>query len=359
MTPLHIGAFAAKLRALPARRDFSVPVRRRLWEKLAAHGRHDIPLYTSLALFHARAKAAGQPRAMAYERLLRNRGEGMPLDAALSGLASPEEARIIAAGERGGDIGSGFALAAELLETKDAIRKATISALAYPCFLLLLSVALLLLISRQVVPQFAMVLPPEQWTGAAAILHEVTAFLRSGTGAVFGMALGLAAIAIPLSLPRLTGRVRKALDDFGPWGTYRVCIGSAWLFAVATMMRAGVPLRSILVDSLSDRDASPYLQERVRAILRQVDAGRNLGAALAECGMDFPSREAVDDIAAYGDLPDFETRLLSIARDRMSDDIRMIQWRMRRLNLALLVGVGIEAGLLLAAVSGLQSLIGG
>lgn len=345
------------LKVLLVRHAFNGTVRQKLWKKLAANAKHNIPPYTVIDSLLRRAQAARKPVAAMYAKLARNRGAGPKFGTALAGYASPEEIQLILAGESGADLAGGFALAADLLKNKSAIKKAIIGACAYPLFLGCLSVAMLLMISIEVIPQFAEIFPPERWTGAAAVLYSITSFVDSAAGIFAALVLAGVCVAVSISLPKWTGPWRRKVDAHGPWGIYRLAVGSSWLFSFATLMRAGIQIRHILSDMAASPDCTPYLKERMTAILKQFNAGKGFGESLADCGMNFPSEETVDDIGAFSSLPDFETRLFEIAHDQMEEDIETIQSRMKRVNTAFLFLVFLEVCGLLAAISGLQAQI--
>lgn len=346
---------SSSLDTLLIRYAFNGRVRQKLWKKLAANAKYNIPPYTVIDSLLRRVQSKRKPLAVMYARLARNRGVGIKFGSALTGYASPEEIQLILAGESSGDIGSGFELAADLLKSKSAIRKAIIGACAYPLFLGILSIAMLLMISTRVIPQFAEMFPPERWTGAAATLYSITSFVNSTGGIIAAIAILALCMGIFISFPRWTGPWRKKVDGFGPWGIYRLAVGSSWLFSFATLMRAGIHIRHILSDMMAAADCTPYLKERLAAILHQFNSGKGFGESLTDCGMNFPGEETVDDIRAFSYLPDFEFRLFEIMRDKMEEDIEQIQSKMKKINTTLLFLVFFEICGLLAAISGLQA----
>ena len=122
-------------------------------------------------------------------------------------------------------------------------------------------------------------------------------------------------------------------------------------------MKAGMQIRHILSDMMRAPDCTPYLKERLSAILRQYNSGKDIGESLRDSGMNFPSEETVDDLCAFSALPDFDSRLFEIAGDQMEEDIEKIQTRMRKMNTFFLFLVFFEICGLLAAIAGLQAQI--
>lgn len=340
------------LRERRVRRAFSAPVRRRLWRKLSVQVHNALPVYTAFEQYRRQAVRDRSPLRHLYDRVLRCRDGGLPLATAFRGFASSEEIMLLEAGEHSGDLEGGFALAAAVLGDRDTLVRTVRSGLAYPVFLILVGLAMLVMVSRLIIPQLALVLDPGQWAGAAGVLRDLAGFVNSRAGLAFFGSLPLAAALMAWSFPRWTGRLRRAVDDIGPWGIYKVMAGSAWLLSVATLMRSGLPLRQVFEHTLRDPQTGAWLAERVRAVAVQYSWGKNLGRALHDAGYAFPSREACDDMLAYAQLPSMEEHLLDIAREQMADALETIRLRMRRLNCALLFLV---FGLVLLTVYGVFS----
>jgi type II secretory pathway component PulF len=341
------------------RRDFGTATRIRLWKRLDAHARYGLSLAQSIRSLAENARRHGRLRAKIYDGVLRDISFGRPLTSSLAKYATPEELQLLAAGVESGNPRLGYGLATQLMQNRDGIRKAIVSAVAYPVFLFAMSIGLMVMLSTSVVPQFAEVLPPERWEGAAAVLLAVSSFVGSKAGAVAGVLLLLAVAAMFATFPIWTGNLRQRLDGCGPWAIYRLCAGSAWLFSVATFMRAGMSLRAVLAEMAGADAVTPYMKERVRAVLAGMAHGKDFGKALAGTGMNFPSEEVVDDIEAYSELPDFEHRLFEIVRDQTAEDVETIRRRMQRLNIGLMLFIALEMGLFIAAIYSLQSQLAG
>jgi type II secretory pathway component PulF len=335
------------------KRDFGMKFRRKLWKKMSVYAKYNIPQKHTLQSLHNRAVEDKRPRAAIYAHILKNMDAGKKFGIALMEYASSEEVQLILAAETSGSISEGFKLAGELLENKSVIKKAIAGACAYPAFLGLLSIGLMVMISVYVLPQLAEVSNPEAWTGAAGALYSISTFVTSPAGIGTGIAMTLGFAAMFFTFPNWTGPLRLKVDNLGPWGIYRILAGSSWLFSMGTMMRAGVPIKQILTEMTMNCTA--YMKERLTAILHELDKGKDLGACLRDCGYNFPSRDTVDDIIAYSTLPDFASQLFGIATEQISEDIEAIQSKMSKLKTLLLFAVAVEAGLLLSAITSLQS----
>lgn len=233
------------------RRAFRPSVRAKLWRRLAARAALGLPVWDAIEDARGRAEGKNPGFARACNRLLLARDSGLGLADGLGGLGAPGEGLLLSAGESSGRTAEGLSLAAELLETRGRVAKEVKSGLAYPVFLVLLSVIVLVLTSGLIVPQLAAVLDPESWTGAAAWLYALSGFLNSSRGFFLGLVLILLIILTVTSLGTWTGPLRQRLDAFGPWKLHALSEGSAFLFTLATLSRAGVQTRVVL------RPASP------------------------------------------------------------------------------------------------------
>lgn len=263
------------------RRAFRPSVRAKLWRRLAARAALGLPVWDAIEDARGRAEGKNPGFARACGRLLLARDSGLGLADGLGGLGAPGEGLLLSAGESSGRTAEGLSLAAELLETRGRVAKEVKSGLAYPVFLVLLSVIVLVLTSGLIVPQLAAVLDPESWTGAAAWLYALSGFLNSSRGLFLGLVLILLIILTVTSLGTWTGPLRQRLDAFGPWKLHALSEGSAFLFTLATLSRAGVQTRVVLETCLASPSSSPWLRERLRGVLRVYGNGTNLGDALA------------------------------------------------------------------------------
>lgn len=126
-------------------------------------------------------------------------------------------------------------------------------------------------------------------------------------------------------------------------------MGTVWLYTIATRMQAGHQLSQILKGMVKQK-SSPYLREIVAAILRHSRHGEDFGSALQASGMDFPSREIVDDLRVYARMPGFQTHIMEIA------DTWIIEGAERVAGYARVIGVVVQllvlAQLVLVAIVG-------
>lgn len=334
------------------RRAFRPSVRAKLWRRLAARAALGLPVWDTIEDARGRAEGKNPGFARACGRLLLARDSGLGLADGLGGLGAPGEGLLLSAGESAGRTAEGLSLAAELLETRGRVAKEVKSGLAYPVFLVLLSVIVLVLTSGLIVPQLAAVLDPESWTGAAAWLYALSGFLNSSRGLFLGLVLILLIILTVTSLGTWTGPLRQRLDAFGPWKLHALSEGSAFLFTLATLSRAGVQTRVVLETCLASPSSSPWLRERLRGVLRVYGNGTNLGDALAGAGPSFLPEEAIEDLRALDGLDGCGERLLETARAEIREGTERVHDSMRALGTFLLLLV---FGLVLLILAGVFS----
>lgn len=333
-------------------RAFRPSVRAKLWRRLAARAALGLPVWDAVEDARRRAEGKNPGFARACGRLLLARDSGLGLADGLGGLGAPGEGLLLAAGEDAGRTAEGLSLAAELLETRGRVAKEVKSGLAYPVFLVLLSVIVLVLTSRLIVPQLAAVLDPESWTGAAAWLYALSGFLNSSRGLFLGLVLILLAVLTVTGLGTWTGPLRQRLDAFGPWKLHALSEGSAFLFTLATLSMAGVQTRVVLETCLASPSSSPWLRERLRGVLRVYGSGTNLGDALAGAGPSFLPEEAIEDLRALDGLDGCGERLLETARAEIREGTERVHDSMRALGTFLLLLV---FGLVLLILAGVFS----
>ena len=333
------------------RRAFRPSVRAKLWRRLAARAALGLPVWDAIEDARGRAEGKNPGFARACNRLLLARDSGLGLADGLDGLGAPGEGLLLSAGESSGRTAEGLSLAAELLETRGRVAKEVKSGLAYPV-LVLLSVIVLVLTSGLIVPQLAAVLDPESWTGAAAWLYALSGFLNSSRGLFLGLVLILLIILTVTSLGTWTGPLRQRLDAFGPWKLHALSEGSAFLFTLATLSRAGVQTRVVLETCLASPSSSPWLRERLRGVLRVYGNGTNLGDALAGAGPSFLPEEAIEDLRALDGLDGCGERLLETARAEIREGTERVHDSMRALGTFLLLLV---FGLVLLILAGVFS----
>ncbi len=347
-------SFKTRMQKWLTKKAFGPKTRMRLWRKLSVQVHNSLPIYTAIEAYLRFARRDKSPLQHLYARVLRGRDSGALLGDSFVGYASSEEIMLLRAGEKAGDIEMGLNLCRDLLSNQGVIAKTIRSNLAYPVFLLVICIGMLIMVSRMIIPQLGMVYDPAEWTGAAALLRDIADFVNSWAGLATLIGFFVLCIVVYLSFPRWTGRLRQKIDNIGPYGIYKTMVGSSWMFTVAVLMRSGMQIRYIFEQILHDPQTSKWLRERVQAIARQYSLGKNFGESLYSAGYQFPSKDAVDDMLTYSALPAMEEHMFDIAKDQMEFDVEFIKKRMKSLNVALMFFVFGFIGLTLYGVFSFQ-----
>ena len=156
-----------------------------------------------------------------------------------------------------------------------------------------------------------------------------------------------------VTLPLWAGTSRQWADRIPPWSVYRLLVGVSWLHTVATLMSVGQKPVDILAAMLADRSTPPYLRNILRRINNHVGRGSNLGDALENTGLRWPSPGLVEELQAYSNLPGFGEQIRAIAADWLTDGINLIVQAARALNIICILMVG---GLVILMVTGITSI---
>lgn len=280
-------------------------------------------------------KAGAAPAVFLYEALMRTK-EGRPLSDAVARYVSPEEASMIAAGERSGRLRDAFHYAIDNLEKQKEVRGAVVKGSAYPLVLLSLLVALLLLVSYKLMPSLAKTVDLSMLSGPAAWLNMIANFVTNQGPYLAGAVVALVAW-VAWSMPNITGSFRYRLDKLPPWSVYRAMQGTTFLLNVGVMLRSGIPLLTIL--TLLAKTASPYMRERIDACIRGTNAGLNLGEALHRAELDFPDPMAVRLIRVFASRDGFDAALDSFAREWSATTVQRVKTAMSGFFYAALLAV--------------------
>jgi type II secretory pathway component PulF len=343
-----------QLANLLVRLSFNAAARQRAWEKLATQIKYGLTFDDGLRILQEQLAERETWLPNVYGIIRSRIANGHALGTALLGLAGYEEIMLLAAGQAGGKLEISLNLAAELLEARRKIRAALAGALFFPSLLALAYIASIWVVAHYVMPMLAQLSNPAKWTGAAAALYALSSFVNSIWGLITLVAmLGLGGVVFS-SLPHWTGALRIRADSFPPWSLYRLTVGVVWLYTVSIFMRSRIQIAGIFNIMLSS-SATPYLRERIQAIMEISHEGINFGDALHACGMNFPDRVLIDDLRIYAPLPGFQEKLAELAQKWLTEGIGLIQRGARGINVGFMLFLMMSIlGLGLAAMS-LQS----
>ena len=263
-----------------------------------------------------------EPFAIAMREIQQNLERGMTFAQATETWVPREETLLLTSGNV-----SSLLISLEnigrVVNGINRIRRAMWAAVAYPMFLLGLTIAIIVMVGIYLVPPLAEAAGSDVvWRGTAASLVWVSNFAGKYW---YGFAIALIAIftIVWISLPIWTGRLRTWFDKIPPYNTYKLQVSVSWLMSLAAMVSAGVSVPDamrLLADS-----GTKYLSDTLEEALHYIANGENLGSALALTGKDFPSEEIIGDLMIYADMNDFAKKLDQIARDYMEESVRKME----------------------------------
>ena len=332
--------------------------REAVYDRLAALTSNGVALRESLAVTLARYERRNHPLRHVFREVLSRLNSGHSLDQALGPYIPGEEAMLINSGLLAGSLPLALSRCSDLLRARRKITASISEALAYPAVLFGLFLALLIVLSRYVMPQLAKLSSPENWSPAARTLHDASTFVDSPYGAVSFVVLGILVVTMLSTFGRFTGPLRTRLDRVPPWSFYRLLVGSIWLYTLATLMQSGVQLSHALASMIEHPNTSAWLRERVAAIQGGLVKGHDLGVAMDNASHGFPDRELVEDIVVYARLPGFSDRLHAIAQAWLESGIKRVQAQARAVNVVCILGILVILSGVGLAITSLQQQMG-
>ena len=339
-----------------SRLSFNAKVRASVWKQLGKLLENRMRLADALALLKEQAERRKSPRALVYAEILRKLGSGHTLGEALEvGYASREEILLISFAQDSSRLAGGLTLAGKVLEARGKILKSLVNVLSYPVMLFTLVIVMMIIVAEKVMPHLLLLSDPNTWSGAAYILYRQSSFVASLEGLIFGLVLLALAVLTGFSFARWTGPGRRVADKIMPWSIYRLTVGTLWLYALATRMSAGHQISGILREMVSDPGTSPYLREIMERVLAFSSKGEDLGQALKNSEMSFPSVELVDTLAVYARMPDFQKHIVELADGWLADGIEGIERLVGKLRFWMLILVILQLCLVALAIGNFQT----
>ncbi len=328
-----------------AKLSFGSKQRLRFYRKIATMTKYGLPLSQVLNMLYDQASKNGEkksdPLAVVLDDIRLSIRNGRSLSVAAAPWVPYNERMMIEAGEESQNLSDSLNNLIAINQGVSQMQGAIVGGLAYPIVLLLASCGVLFLFGTEVIPSFAVVLPTEQWTGVAASLAGMSAWVQVWLVPTLAIIVAIFALIV-WSMPRFTGPIRKPLDQIPPWSIYRLVSGAGFLLSLGALVGAGVPTRRSLEKIANN--ASPWLYERLDATLTHVKQGKNVGKALQQAGYGYPDEEIIEDLVAYADLPSFTEMLEVLGKEWMEDSIKLIKQQAQVLNtISLLVMGGIVA----------------
>lgn len=306
--------------------QFSGKARLRIYRKLSRLQKNGVSMPDALRTMWNHESQDGKkktkPSAIALEAWRKQVDNGKILGIAIQGWVPENDRLVIEAGERAGALAQSLDDSIFIYLGQKRIKEALFMGLAYPIFLFFVAIGLLIIVGTNIVPTFDSILPRDRWTGAGASMAWLADFVNV---AMIPALVGIAGLVIAIiwSMPRWTGRVRIRMDRFPPYSLYKLVQGSGFLLSFATMVKAGIKTTDAL--RLMQRDASPWLMERLSKTLNIMNNGANIGEALYRSRLEFPDQETANDLRTYAELDKFDEALVVIGRENLEETVHRIE----------------------------------
>lgn len=279
---------------------------------------------------------------------------GQNLSTALRPWIPDEEFQLLAAGERSGLLIESLKDVTRLIEAKRTIVQAVAGGAIYPIVLMFMITILLHQIANEMVPKFAKILPPDQWTGASVALRVISDLVVN-YGVYLAVGFFVVMAWVFWSMPNMDkSKLRLYLDKIPPWSIYRMLHGSTFLLNTAVMLKAEIRVQDILI--MMSKSGSPWLKRRIRLTLRGIERGLNLGEALYRTGLHFPDERAVQFLRLLAEQDGFDEKLVNFGERWLAQSVSNVK---AASSTMLAVGVLIAGGLIgliLAGVVSIQAL---
>ena len=295
--------------------------------KLASLLRNDFTLMDALSRIEMiesnGGKKPNEPFAIVMRVWQQNLERGMSFSETTRGWLPDEETLLVTSGNI-----SNLVVALEnttrVVESAGRIRRAMRNAVAYPLFLLALTLGIVVLVGIYLVPPLVEVAAGEAvvWRGTARGLISLSEFMVANwywfvAGFVFLI------MVIGLSLENWSGRLRSVFDKIPPWSIYKIHISVGWLMSLSSMVAAGITMPDA-IRMLAD-NSNKYLRTILDETLHFIANGDNLGVALLRTGRGFPNNEIIGDLMIYADMTDFDKNLTAIANDYLDESVRKME----------------------------------
>ncbi len=324
-------------------------MRLKVYKKLASLLGNRFSLMSALDIMYDSITDCGknpnEPMAIAIASWGKSLQNGYAFSDALKGWAPARERLMLSVGDMS-DLESALLNLIKVAEGTEKMLKPIIGAIAYPSFLLLMSVLVIYAIGAYMVPPMEEAAPNARWSGTAKDLVAVSHWIQENWLLAFSF-FPVLFITIYATIGIWTGPTRKAIDDCPPWSLYKMFMGITWLLSLSALIKAGVPI-SVALGNLR-KDSNRYLKERIDKAMDFIKNGDNLGEALSKTKLNFPDKDVVADLRIYAELDNFEEALDKLANDWLDESAEAVEAKASILNMGAMFAI---SGIIAWAVFG-------
>lgn len=324
----------------------------KLYDRLGSFLSDGVSVYEAANRLSKRLADRGDAKAVVLKDLLSAQEAGRPLASALLKWVPSTESAMIDAGEASSALADGFFEAARIGRTTSERRSALVGGLSYPIVILMIVINLLAGFYLYMVPRFESISSPKYWSGVSAFVYELSRFVVKD-GPYLAIAGAVLIGFMIWSMPRVTGPFRERfLDRLPPWSFYKVAQSSAFLIALSSMLKVGIPMQEALRKIRSQ--SSPWLSLYIDQMLRRLEFGSGYGEVLSCPMFDI---DTSDDLAIYGSLSSFDEAIQKIGRNATENSLKKIQGSAVIIRYVMMLVAGLCIGGIFMAIMGISSSI--
>ncbi len=198
---------------------------------------------TLAALAEQEVKINRWPHANIYKDIEAQLRSGeMALHQALRDITTDDDRCFLVAEDKVGDVSVLFQLAYETAIKKKLIMSSIIKPMILPIYLGIAAIAMLIAGGGVMLPNFAQMLPVEQWEVPSQVVFHVGSFLKEHLLVFLAIVASMIGFVV-WSLPNLVTNMRyRALDRVFPWNIYKTLQSSSFILNLAALFKAKVSI---------------------------------------------------------------------------------------------------------------------
>lgn len=299
---------------------FGVKKRASLYKRMSKFTRRGVSVPQAIEGMWQRSTARNDAVRHCYGDILRLLMDGKSVANSMERYLPPTERVLIAAGERTGQLGSGFEMAAAVADGAKRMRGEVTNKLFEPAILVFALIAVMIVITVYVTPPLLEISPdPHTWPMAPKVLYYVSEFVR-GWGIITAVLLVILGVVVTRSIPRWTGPTRVRFDKYiPPYTLYRAYQNASFLLALGELTRTGTPVTEAI--GLMERVASPWMRWHLNRMIVRMHEGFAPGNAIDTGMLD---QDTMDDVSDYMKAGSFSDAITSIGEDAVEDGVAKV-----------------------------------
>lgn len=241
----------------------------------------------------------------------------------------PENDVMVLAASENDDIAIGFKSLIESNKKSRLMKKTFISAITYPCILLVVIIMVISGFSIWIIPQYAEMVKPETTLSTlSSLLLNTSKYLPIWLPILISTIIG-AIIFITWALPNLN-KFRLQIENIPPFNMYRIMTGGAFIFALNSLSKAGYSPQEALQEMKNS--VKPYLRHRIDIYLDLMADGKDLGDVLYESQLNFPDKDMVKELSIQTKYSDEDNSLEILSEVLFEDGLEVIQKQAKLVN---------------------------